>query len=213
MRLPLVGSPRISTEFMAPGTGSLGKHLGIDCAVPTGTAVYAPGDGKVTQVYTGVSGGKTIEIQIHGMLWRFLHLSKQLVRAGQLVEEGQHIGDSGATGQVTGPHLHVDARLDGTLWNASLKNYRDPRVVVEEANRPANHVLRLYFDPIGQTATFYKVRGGTFAMKIKDPSYNWRVLENQGNRVRVNSASAGGDCWVYLKYTATGKPIPGRYIK
>ena len=72
---------------------------------------------------------------------------------------------------------------------------------------------RLYFSPIGQTATFFRIGGGTFSMKIKNASYNWRVLENLGNKVRVSSASAGGDCWVYLKYSATGKTIPGRYIK
>ena len=95
-------------------------------------------------------------------------------------------------------------------WGESLN---DVRVVEWVADPAPSTGQRLYFDPIGQTATFYKVSGGTFAMKIKDASYNWRVLENQGNRVRVNSASAGGDCWVYLKYTSSGNAIPGRYVK
>lgn len=94
-------------------------------------------------------------------------------------------------------------------WSTSV----DGGQVIQYAADPAPTSQRLYFDPIGQTATFYRVSGGTYAMKIKDASYNWRVLENQGNRVRVNSASAGGDCWVYLKYSNTGNTIPGRYVK
>lgn len=78
---------------------------------------------------------------------------------------------------------------------------------------PSSTGKRVYFDPIGQVATFYKVSGGTFAMKIKDSSYNWNVIKDEGNRVLVYSASAGGNCWVYMKYTATGNAIPGRYVK
>lgn len=98
-------------------------------------------------------------------------------------------------------------------WGESINGVRVIQWIDEPKPAPAATGKRLYFTPIGQTATFYPVRGGTFAMKIKDASYNWNIIENQGNRVKVYSASAGGDCWVYLTYTATGKPIPGRYIK
>jgi hypothetical protein len=123
----------------------------------------------------------------------------------------------GATGDVTGPHLHWDVRRANTNWNALYSNYYDPLKLVEEANKPKPSTgKRLHFDPIGQTATFYPVKGGTFPMKIKDASYNWLVLEDQGHRVKVNSASAGGDCWVYIIYQTganKGKKIPGRYVK
>lgn len=114
-------------------------------------------------------------------------------------------------------YANLDAYLNGHPavkylgWGESINGVKVFEWVPDPVTPPSGQ--RLYFDPIGQTATFYPVRGGTFAMKIKDASYNWRVLENQGNRVRVNSASAGGDCWVYLKYTATGQTIPGRYVK
>jgi hypothetical protein len=130
---------------------------------------------------------------------------------------------------INGSNGHIGVRLaNGKFWSdgdiyASIAAYeavKKPDYVgwgesingVSVLERVAEAGQRLYFDPIGQTATFYPVKGGTFAMKIKDASYNWSVLENQGNRVRVNSASAGGDCWVYLKYTNTGSTIPGRYV-
>lgn len=202
---------------MVPGTGSLGKHLGVDWAAAVGTPVYCPGSGVVSDVSTGAVGGRTVAVDIGGFTWRFLHLSEQLVKKGQNVSEGTVIARTGKTGQVTGPHLHCDARTKGTAWNASLSNYRDPRQVVENANKPnypAPGGKRLYFTPTGQTATFYKVKGGTFAMKNINSS--WRVLEDQGYRVRVNSASAGGDCWVYMIWQTgaqKGQKIPGRYIK
>lgn len=98
-------------------------------------------------------------------------------------------------------------------WTEDVDDVRVTEVIAAPAPSSGK---RLYFDPIGQTATFYKVAGGTFAMKIKDASYNWRVLEDQGYRVRVNSRSAGGDCWVYIIYQTSakkGQRIPGRYIK
>ena len=129
-----------------------------------------------------------------------------------------HINVRLANGQIWNDgeiYANLDAYLSGHPavkylgWGESVNGIR----VIEEYIDPAPTGKRLYFDPIGQTATFYPVRGGTFAMKIKDASYNWCVLEDKGNKVRINSASAGGDCWVYLKYTATGQTIPGRYVK
>jgi len=100
-------------------------------------------------------------------------------------------------------------------WGETLNNVRVIEYVADSKPAPSLG-KRLYFDPIGQTATFYPVKGGTFKMHIKDSSYNWNILENQGYRVRVNSASAGGDCWVYMIWqtgTDKGKAVPGRYIK
>lgn len=215
MRLPLNNNPRVTTEFMvAEKMASLGRHLGVDYAAVIGTPVYAPGNGTVSDVSIGAAGGKTIAVDIGNYTWRFLHLNSQDVRKGQSVREGQVIGTTGKTGNVTGPHLHVDTRNKGTAWNASLSNYRDPRAVVSEANKPApaqSSGKRLMFTSLGQIATFYKVSGGEFKMKITDFE-GWRVLAQEPRRVKVNSRSAGGDCWVYL-IDSSGKTIPGRYLK
>lgn len=205
-------------EKAQPGTGlpdasGVRRHVGVDLRASVGTNVYAPGAGKVIQSYSS-SAGQTIEALINGRLWRFMHLSNRKVKAGDTFKEGQVIALSGNSGGVAA-HLHVDVRANGTKWNASLNNYLDYRRVIADTNNPTPGATgkRLYFDPIGQTATFYKEKGGTFAMKIRDKSYNWAVLKDEGNRVLVSSASAGGRCWVYMKYTATGKLIPGRYLK
>lgn len=134
MRYPLDGNPRITSTHGSSAPGSrFGKHLGIDRAVGVGTPVYAPGDGVVTNVSTGASGGKQIEIRIGAHDWRFLHLSEQLVRAGQTVKEGQLIAKSGNTGITTGPHLHYDARKAGTPWNLSFNNYVDPDALIRNS--------------------------------------------------------------------------------
>lgn len=135
MRYPLDNFPRVTTEYMVPEKmASLGKHLGIDWEAKVGTPVYSPGNGTVSDVSTGAAGGKTIAVDIGGYTWRFLHLSEQLVKKGDLVSEGQIIAKTGKTGKVTGAHLHCDVRVKGTAWNASLGNYRNPRAVIEEAN-------------------------------------------------------------------------------
>ncbi len=65
----------------------------------------------------------------------------------------------------------------------------------------------------GTDTTFYKIGGGTFTIHAKDDTYDYKVLEDLGNKVLVNSASGGGRGYIYLIYTATGKPIPGRSIR
>lgn len=215
MRLPLDGNPRITTEYMQPGTGSLGKHLGIDYGVPVGTPVYAPGDGVVTQVSTGAAGGKTVEARINGMLWRFLHLNKQLVSVGQHINEGQHVADTGATGQVTGPHLHVDVREDGTVWSASLSNYRDPRKVVQEANIAAAPGSMpkvgswIKLDKGVTRTTFDKNGNRVGSIYARDDTYKYLVRGVHGNRIIINSVSGGGNGVELALYYLAGGRIDG----
>jgi murein DD-endopeptidase MepM/ murein hydrolase activator NlpD len=90
-------------------------HEGIDIAAPVGTPILAPAKGTV--VFAGwKSGGygNTVEIDHgYGYLTRFAHASRVLVRAGQTVERGQKIAHVGATGLVTGPHLHYEVEVNG----------------------------------------------------------------------------------------------------
>jgi murein DD-endopeptidase MepM/ murein hydrolase activator NlpD len=97
-------------------------HYGVDIAAPTGTPVKAPVDGVVCLVHDDMfySGGTLIVDHGHGLTTSYLHLHKILVKAGQTVTKGEAIAEVGATGRVTGPHLHwgmnwFDTRLDPSL--------------------------------------------------------------------------------------------------
>lgn len=88
-------------------------HTGLDFAVPTGTPVGAVGAGIVT--FAGPDGkyGNAVRILHEGGIatW-YAHLSSIATKRGAQVDVGQLIGLSGATGNTTGPHLHLEVRVD-----------------------------------------------------------------------------------------------------
>lgn len=98
-------------------------HSGLDIAQPTGTPFVAPADGVVVLAVEDYSLEGQLLIIDHGqgLNSAFLHCSRILVREGERVTQGQHIGDVGASGRATGPHLHWGltwhgARLDPLLF-------------------------------------------------------------------------------------------------
>jgi murein DD-endopeptidase MepM/ murein hydrolase activator NlpD len=98
-------------------------HYGVDVAVPTGTVVLAPAAGVVTLAEPDLfySGGTVI--LDHGFRFSsaFLHMSKVLVEVGEEVNSGDVIGEVGATGRATGPHLD---------WRMSWRKHRiDPQLL------------------------------------------------------------------------------------
>ncbi|MBI2383340.1 MAG: M23 family metallopeptidase [Gammaproteobacteria bacterium] len=97
-------------------------HFGVDIAAPAGTPVKAAGGGVVRLARADLyyTGGTVILDHGHGMTSTYLHLSKLHVQEGQEVAKGQLIGEVGATGRATGPHLcfrmnWFDTRLDAQL--------------------------------------------------------------------------------------------------
>jgi murein DD-endopeptidase MepM/ murein hydrolase activator NlpD len=84
----------------------------MDFAVPSGTPVKAARDGVVIRVQGNVGNAGDIIVVRHrdGSTTHYFHLSGFSVKAGQQVKQGQVIGKSGATGNVTGPHLHFEIR-------------------------------------------------------------------------------------------------------
>lgn len=99
-------------------------HYGVDVAAPTGTPVRAPAAGIVTLADPDLffSGGTVILDHGHQLSSSFLHLHKLHVAVGDRVEQGQLIGEIGATGRVTGPHLD---------WRMNLRDRRvDPTLLV-----------------------------------------------------------------------------------
>ncbi len=117
-------------DFLQPATGiitgSFGRrrvfngqprkpHSGMDIAADKGVPVVAPADGTVIELGDFFFSGNLIYIHHgQGLVTLFAHLSKIKVSIGDRVSKGQVIGEIGATGRVTGPHLHWSLGLNGT---------------------------------------------------------------------------------------------------
>lgn len=106
-----------------PGT----PHYGVDVAAKTGTPVVAPANGTISLSVKDMfySGGTLIIDHGYGLSSSFLHLSKLYVNVGDKVTQGQPIGEVGATGRATGPHLDwrmnwYQMRLDPTTIVPSM---------------------------------------------------------------------------------------------
>lgn len=116
----------ISSNFnprrLHPVTGKVRPHNGIDYAASTGTPVMSSGSGKViASAYNNLNGHYVFVQHGERYVTKYLHLSKRLVSKGDRVKQGQLIGRVGATGRVTGAHLHYEFLVDGV--------HRNPRTV------------------------------------------------------------------------------------
>ena len=110
-----------------PKTGGRRMHNGSDFAGPMGTNIYATADGVVSHAGWMSGFGRLIKIKhAFGIETYYAHNSKLRVKVGQRVSRGDHIGDMGNTGRVTGTHLHYEVRVDGTPVN--------PMIYIKAAN-------------------------------------------------------------------------------
>lgn len=116
--------PRASDVTSGFGTGRTfngevtSRHLGVDFRGATGSPIRAANRGVVVLVDTFFLGGRVVYLDHGGGLTTgYLHLSKALVEVGDTVVRGQTIGLVGATGRVTGPHLHWTARYGALTVN------------------------------------------------------------------------------------------------
>lgn len=122
-----------------PILGRWKQHEGIDYAAPLGTPVMAAGDGVVLRAGRAGGYGNLIEIRhANGITTRYGHLSVIKVHAGQRVKQQEYIGNVGATGLATGPHLHYEFRVGGIA--------RDPRSIKAGAGTPIPDSSRAAFD-------------------------------------------------------------------
>jgi murein DD-endopeptidase MepM/ murein hydrolase activator NlpD len=123
---PVTGDYRLSSSFGATRTyvpktsdceGSTSVHNGTDIAVPTGTEIRAPMAGTVILADPDLffEGGCVFLDLGRGLVSVTMHMSRIDVKAGDRVEQGQLLGLSGATGRVTGPHLHWGIKYRNVL--------------------------------------------------------------------------------------------------
>ena len=135
----------ISSSFnprrLHPVTKTVKPHNGIDYAARTGTPVVSSGNGKVIRAGYSKYNGNYVFIS-HGTQYvtKYLHLDKKMVRTGQKVKQGQKIGTVGATGRVTGPHLHYEFLVNGV--------HRNPKTVKLPKSVPLPRDELAKFKPI-----------------------------------------------------------------
>ena len=127
---PVKDAFRFTSQFgfrRDPKTGGRRMHDGVDFAAGTGTPLYATADGVVTHAGWASGYGRLVKIQHEfGIETRYAHQSKIRVKVGQRVSRGDRIGDMGATGRVTGVHLHYEVRVGGKPVN--------PMIYIKAAN-------------------------------------------------------------------------------
>ncbi len=124
------------TDFALPASGPLSSrfglrrifngqprnpHAGLDVAVGAGAPVRAPAAGVVANTGDYFFNGNTVFVDHgQGLITAYMHLSRIDVRAGQPVKKGESLGAVGATGRVTGPHLHWAVILNNTPVDPEL---------------------------------------------------------------------------------------------
>ncbi len=124
------------TAFVLPAAGPLSSrfglkrlfnglprnpHAGLDVAVGSGAPVRAPAPGRVAEVGDFFFNGHTVFVDHgQGLITAYMHLSRIDVRPGQVVGRGERLGAAGASGRVTGPHLHWAVILNGAAVDPEL---------------------------------------------------------------------------------------------
>jgi len=117
---------KISSMFgpRNPTTPTVPKnHTGTDIAAETGTKIVSATDGTVVLASSKGDYGKHLKIQINDVMIVYAHCNKLYVKEGDSVKQGQEIAEVGATGNVTGPHLHFEIRYQD--------RYIDPQSILE----------------------------------------------------------------------------------
>ncbi|WP_019674949.1 peptidoglycan DD-metalloendopeptidase family protein [Arsukibacterium perlucidum] len=115
-------SSNFNPRRLHPVLGKVKAHNGVDYVAPVGTPIMAAGDGRVTHSgYNNLNGNYVFIKHANNIVTKYLHLSRRNVKTGDKVKQGETIGRLGATGRVTGAHLHYEFLLNGV--------HRNPRTV------------------------------------------------------------------------------------
>lgn len=121
--LPVTGT--ISSRYGVSSRIRKSNHTGLDIAATTGTPIKVMADGVVTNASYSGSYGKLIKVDHgNGVETWYAHTSKMYVKKGQEVKAGDEIATVGSTGNSTGPHLHLEIRLNGEHINPQKYVYK-----------------------------------------------------------------------------------------
>ena len=113
---PISGT--ITSRFGAGSSIRRSSHTGLDISAPKGTAIKAAASGTVTFAgYKGSYGNMIVISHGNGVQTYYAHCSKLYGKVGQTVSQGQTIAAVGSTGNSTGPHLHLEVRVNGVAYN------------------------------------------------------------------------------------------------
>ena len=113
---PITGT--ITSRFGVSSRIRSSTHTGLDIAGPSGTEIKAVADGEVISVTSGGAYGNLLKIDHgNGVETWYAHCSKIIAKEGQMIKAGDVVANVGSTGNSTGPHLHLEIRLNGTPVN------------------------------------------------------------------------------------------------
>ena len=116
---PIDGSVGSGFGFRTdPFSGRAALHTGLDFPAEIGTVIHSAAGGMVVTTEVHPAYGNLVEVDHgNGLLTRYAHASKVLVKTGDLVKRGQPVAEVGNTGRSTGPHLHFEVLVDGVPQN------------------------------------------------------------------------------------------------
>ena len=101
-----------------PFTGRAALHTGLDFPADIGTPIMAAAGGVVVSTEPHPAYGNLVEIDHgNGLVTRYAHASRVLVKAGDLIKRGQKVAEVGNSGRSTGPHLHFEVLVEGVPQN------------------------------------------------------------------------------------------------
>ena len=124
-----------------PFNGRSAFHTGVDFISAAGSPILAAAGGVVATAEWHGEYGNMVDIDHdNGLTTRYAHLQKAHIKTGDVVLKGQHIGDLGATGRATGPHLHFEVREKGVPLNPNrflnFARAQEPALATKSASAP-----------------------------------------------------------------------------
>lgn len=177
-----------------------------------GTPVLASAGGTVSQSFYSSSGGEMIVID-HGGGWqtRYLHMTRRLVGVGASVGIGHQIGNVGSTGASSGPHLHYEQKLNGSVLQAVINGHTVPRTwsYGQHYETSANCGGRQkYWVDTFANAPGHSTPGGTRTGTL-NAGTNYVYCKVWGPEVRVGSQY---NHWWMLTDLDSGSPWQNQYV-